>query len=85
MTGFIYEWDLPSHEEERVPFKSTYGNWWELSLANDHKLDEREEVDEHGRRRFTYRDRYSPEERMLRIEQALRDHPDVPNESIKRT
>lgn len=56
-----------------VPFRSDCGPWWELSMNNDHKLDERDEVDAAGRRRFTYRDRYHPADRMARIEQVLRD------------
>ena len=57
---------------EGVPFKSTLGDWWELSLNNDHKLDARPERDSEGRRRFTFRDRYHNEERLSRMEAAIR-------------
>jgi hypothetical protein len=85
LAPFIYPPPSDSVHSEAPSFgKSSHGNWWELSMSNDHKLDVRPEVDDQGRRRYTYRDRYRPEERMLRIEQALRDHPDVPSETIKR-
>lgn len=52
---------------------STGDFWYELSMNNDHKLDVGWQVDASGRRKFTYRDRYHPEERMDRIERVLRD------------
>ena len=51
--------------DDGVPFLEPEGRWSELSRGNAHKLDLK------GPGKFQYRDRYAPEERMLRIEYAL--------------
>ena len=50
---------------EGVPFRGT-GPWWELSWANDHKLDVV------GGGQYRIRDRYHVPERLARYETALR-------------
>lgn len=54
-----------------APFLGIGGGMWELSTANDHKLDVR------GPGEYAYRDRYHPPERMARIRQALSERPGV--------
>lgn len=51
--------------DEGVPFRGYSNEWWELSRANDHKLDEK------GNNTHVYRDRYAPPDRMERVEKAL--------------
>lgn len=55
--------DSSGNEGDAVDRSGAY--WYELSMANDHKLDVR------GPGRFTYRDRYNNPKRIARIRQAL--------------
>lgn len=56
---------------EGVPFRSSEGDWLELSRANDHKLDIPTAANGWPPDVYRYRDRYGAPERIARIEAAL--------------